>query len=40
LEDKIFLDASGEVQTRGGAEDPARRAMMTDISDAGGAVDD
>ena len=40
LQDKIFLDASGELQTRGSNEDAARRAMMTDISDAGGAADD
>ncbi len=40
LQDKIFLDASGELQTRGSSEDAARRAMMTDISDAGGAIDD
>ena len=38
LQDKIFLDQSGNVQTRGaGPGDAARRAMMTDISDAGGA---
>lgn len=38
LQDKIFLDQSGNVQTRGaGPSDAARRAMMTDISDAGGA---
>src|SRR5438128_4599247 len=37
LQDKIFLDNSGEVQARGAsAGDAARRAMMTDISDAGG----
>jgi DNA-directed RNA polymerase subunit omega len=40
LQDKIFLDTSGELQTRGGSEDAARRAMMTDISDAGGAADE
>jgi DNA-directed RNA polymerase subunit omega len=40
LQDKIFLDASGQVQLRGvSAGDAARRAMMTDISDAGGADD-
>jgi DNA-directed RNA polymerase subunit omega len=40
LQDKIFLDASGNVQARGaGAGDAARRAMMTDISDAGGSMD-
>src|SRR5438874_7476773 len=40
LQDKIFLDASGHLQTRGPSEDAAGRAMMTDIPDAGGAVDD
>ena len=40
LQDKIYLDASGTVQTRGGAPgDAARRAMLTDISDAGGGDD-
>ena len=40
LQDKIFLDASGQVQTRGAsAGEAARRAMLTDISDAGGADD-
>jgi DNA-directed RNA polymerase subunit omega len=38
LQDKIFLDQSGNVQTRGaGSGDAARRAMMTDVSDVGGA---
>jgi DNA-directed RNA polymerase subunit omega len=38
LQDKIFLDQSGTMQTRGaGPGDAARRAMATDISDAGGA---
>lgn len=37
LQDKIYLDASGNVQTQGfGPGDAARRAMMTDISDIGG----
>jgi len=41
LQDKIFLDASGLLQTRGSsANEAARRAMMTDISDAGGSADD
>jgi DNA-directed RNA polymerase subunit omega len=41
LQDKIFLDATGTVQTRGtSANEAARRAMMTDISDAGGASAD
>ena len=39
LQDKIFLDNSGALQTRGAAGDPARRAMMSDISDAGGSDD-
>jgi DNA-directed RNA polymerase subunit omega len=39
LQDKIFLDSSGNVQTRPGNGDPARRAMMSDVSDAGGADD-
>jgi DNA-directed RNA polymerase subunit omega len=38
LQDKIFLDQSGNLQMRGaGPSDAARRAMMTDISDVGGA---
>jgi DNA-directed RNA polymerase subunit omega len=41
LQDKIFLDASGLVQTRGSsANEAARRAMMTDISDSGASADD
>ena len=37
LQDKIFLDNSGQVQTRGAsAGEATRRAMMTDVSDAGG----
>jgi DNA-directed RNA polymerase subunit omega len=37
LQDKIFLDNSGQVQTRGAsAGEAVRRAMMTDVSDAGG----
>jgi DNA-directed RNA polymerase subunit omega len=39
LQDKIYLDQSGEVQTRGGPGDAARRAMMTDISDVAGGDD-
>jgi DNA-directed RNA polymerase subunit omega len=41
LQDKIYLDASNEVQTRGAhAGDAVRRAMMGDISaDLGGADD-
>jgi DNA-directed RNA polymerase subunit omega len=40
LQDKIYLDASGEIQTRGAsASEAARRAMMTDISDSGGGDD-
>jgi DNA-directed RNA polymerase subunit omega len=42
LQDKIYLDTSGEVQTRGGAPgDAARRAMLGDVSaDLSGAGDD
>jgi DNA-directed RNA polymerase subunit omega len=41
LQEKIYLDASGEVQTRGAsAGEAARRAMMTDVSDAGSSADD
>jgi DNA-directed RNA polymerase subunit omega len=37
LQDKIFLDASGQVQTRGtSVSDAARQAMQSDISDSGG----
>jgi DNA-directed RNA polymerase subunit omega len=39
LQDKIYLDFSGEVQTRMGPGDNARRAMLSDISDAGGGDD-
>jgi DNA-directed RNA polymerase subunit omega len=39
LQDKIYLDQSGELQTRGAGLDAARRAMLTDISDVGGADD-
>jgi DNA-directed RNA polymerase subunit omega len=40
LQDKIYLDSSGQVQTRGpSAGEAARRAMLTDISDAGGGED-
>jgi DNA-directed RNA polymerase subunit omega len=40
LQDKIFLDSTGQVRTRGSsAGDAARRAMLTDISDAGSADD-
>src|SRR5436309_6622923 len=40
LQDKIYLDNAGEVQTRGtSAGDAARRAMLTDISDVGSADD-
>jgi DNA-directed RNA polymerase subunit omega len=40
LQDKIYLDMSGQVQTRGNsAGDAARRAMLTDISDVGGSMD-
>jgi DNA-directed RNA polymerase subunit omega len=43
LQDKIFLDSTGQVQTRlmGPGGDVARRAMMGDISaDLGSAGDD
>ena len=41
LQDKIYLDASGQVKARGAtAGDAARRAMLTDISDAGSSSDD
>lgn len=39
LQDKIFLDASGELRTRGPDGDATRRAMAGDISDAGSADD-
>ncbi len=32
LQDKIYLDASGEVQARATAADAARRAMLGDVS--------
>jgi hypothetical protein len=38
LQDKIYLDNSGQIQTRGpSAGEAARRAMMTDVSDAASA---
>jgi DNA-directed RNA polymerase subunit omega len=41
LQDKIYLDASGQVQTRGlTAGDAARRAMLGDISSDLGGGDD
>jgi DNA-directed RNA polymerase subunit omega len=41
LQDKIYLDNSGNVQTRGTTNaDAARRAMLTDVSDASVSVDD
>ena len=40
LQDKIYLDNSGEVRARGpSAGEAARRAMLTDISDSGGGDD-
>src|SRR5438105_15015319 len=40
LQDKIYLDMSGQLQTRGpSAGDAARRAMLTDISDVGSGED-
>ena len=41
LQDKIYLDASGEVQSRGAsAQDIARRAMLGDVSGHLGSTDD
>jgi DNA-directed RNA polymerase subunit omega len=41
LQDKIYLDASGQVQSRGlSAHDMARRAMLGDISSDLGGGDD
>ncbi|MBX9680779.1 MAG: DNA-directed RNA polymerase subunit omega [Gemmataceae bacterium] len=37
LQDKIYLDANNEIRTRNNTGDAVRRAMMTDVSDAGGA---
>ena len=39
LQDKIYLDASGQVQVRGDGGDAARQAMLTDISDSSGGED-
>ena len=40
LQDKIYLDQSGNVAMRGASPgDAVRRAMLTDISDVGGADD-
>jgi hypothetical protein len=40
LQDKIFLDQSGNVVLRGAAAgDAVRRAMLTDISDVGSGDD-
>lgn len=40
LQDKIYLDANNQVQARGtSANEAMRRAMATDISDAGGGED-
>jgi DNA-directed RNA polymerase subunit omega len=40
LQDKIYLDMSGQLQARGpSGGDAARRAMMGDISDAGSSDD-
>ena len=40
LQDKIYLDQSGNLVMRGAsAGDAVRRAMLTDISDVGGADD-
>jgi DNA-directed RNA polymerase subunit omega len=41
LQDKIYLDSSGEVQARLSAGEMARQAMMGDVSgDLGGVGDD
>ena len=41
LQDKIYLDSAGNLMARGpNSGDAARRAMLSDISDAGGAADD
>jgi DNA-directed RNA polymerase subunit omega len=41
LQDKIYLDNSGNLQARGtNTGDAARRAMLTDVSDAATASDD
>jgi DNA-directed RNA polymerase subunit omega len=40
LQDKIYLDISGNLQARGtNTGDAARRAMLTDVSDASGGDD-
>jgi DNA-directed RNA polymerase subunit omega len=40
LQDKIYLDTSGQLQTHGpSAGEAVRRAMLTDVSDAGGSDD-
>jgi DNA-directed RNA polymerase subunit omega len=40
LQDKIYLDTAGQMQTRGtSAGDAARRAMLTDVSDSAGGDD-
>jgi DNA-directed RNA polymerase subunit omega len=40
LQDKIYLDLSEQLQTRGpSADDVARRARFSDVSDLGGADD-
>ena len=41
LQNKIYLDASGEIQSRGmSAQDAARRAMLGDVSGHLGSTDD
>jgi DNA-directed RNA polymerase subunit omega len=40
LQDKIYLDTSGHLQTRGtSVGDAARRAMLSDVSDMGSSDD-
>src|SRR6266852_4443350 len=39
LQDKIYLDATGQIQTRA-ADEAARRAMLSDIAAASGGMDE
>src|SRR5438876_761032 len=39
LQDKIYLDATGQIQTRA-ADEAARRAMLSDIASASGGMDE
>jgi len=40
LQDKIYLDSTGQVHLRGGPEDAARHAMLGDVSSDLGSVGD